>query len=105
MPDTGVLPIVRPVSSRAEPPRNRYEIELTANSCIVLCSSQNAVSFSSARTTNRVPLRCASTIQILRPLESIAETQPQLHPALLRLSAIISQYFARTVSDNLSGMV
>ena len=26
-------------------------------------------------------------------LESIAETQPQLHPALLRLSAMISQYF------------
>jgi hypothetical protein len=28
-----------------------------------------------------------------RPLESIAETQRQLLPALLRLSAIISQYF------------
>src|SRR6476620_8840192 len=27
------------------------------------------------------------------PLESIAETQPQLHPALLRLSAMISQDF------------
>jgi hypothetical protein len=26
-------------------------------------------------------------------LESIAETQPQLQPALLRLSAMISQYF------------
>jgi len=26
-------------------------------------------------------------------LESTAETQPKLHPALLRLSAIISQYF------------
>jgi hypothetical protein len=35
----------------------------------------------------------ASAIQIVRPLESIAETQPQLQPALLRLSAIISQYF------------
>ena len=33
--------------------------------------------------------RCASTIQIVRPLRSIAETQPQLQPALLRLSAII----------------
>jgi len=32
-------------------------------------------------------------IQIVRPLESTAETQPQLKPALLRLSAIISQYF------------
>ncbi len=27
------------------------------------------------------------------PLESSAETQHQLHPALLRLSAMISQYF------------
>jgi hypothetical protein len=26
-------------------------------------------------------------------LESIAETQPQLKPGLLRLSALISQYF------------
>jgi len=31
-----------------------------------------------------------------RPRESTAETQPQLHLALLRLSAIISQYFMRT---------
>ena len=38
----------------------------------------------------------ASAIQVVRPLESIAETQPQLHPALLRLSAMISQYFTRT---------
>ena len=39
--------------------------------------------------------RCASAIEIVRPLESIAETQPQLQPALLRLSAMISQYFTR----------
>ena len=52
--------------------------------------SINAVSFSSARTTKRFPSpRCTSTIQIVRPLESIAETQPQLQPALLRLSAAI----------------
>src|SRR6266853_4153862 len=39
---------------------------------------------------NRRPSpRCASAIQIVRPLESIAETQPQLQPALLRLSAIL----------------
>jgi len=37
--------------------------------------------------------RCAFAIQIVRPFESIAEMQPQLQPALLRLSAIISQYF------------
>jgi hypothetical protein len=33
------------------------------------------------------------TIQIVCPLESTAETQPKLHPALLRLSAMISHYF------------
>ena len=32
---------------------------------------------------------------LVRPQESIAETQPQLHPILLILSAIISQYFTR----------
>jgi hypothetical protein len=35
--------------------------------------------------TRRPLSRCASAIQIVRPLESIAETQPQVHPALLRL--------------------
>jgi len=45
------------------------------------------------RTHNKtLPLRCASTIQIVRPLESMAETQPQLQPALLRLSAVIRVY-------------
>src|SRR5438876_414567 len=53
-------------------------------------SSINAVNLSSARTTNRFPSpRCASATKIVRPLESIPETQPQLHPALLRLSAMI----------------
>src|SRR5213596_3936450 len=53
-------------------------------------SSRNAVSFSSACTTKRFPSpRCASAIQIVRPRESIPETQPQLQPALLRLSAMI----------------
>ena len=57
-------------------------------------SSRNGVNFSSACTTKRFPSsRCASAIQIVRPLESIAETQPQLQPALLSLSASISQYF------------
>ena len=44
-----------------------YEIKSTANSCIALCSSTNAVSFSSARTMYRLPSpRCASAIQIVR---------------------------------------
>src|SRR5207247_256735 len=56
-------------------------------------SSTNAVSVLSARTTKRcLSSRCASAIQIVCPLESIAETQSQLQPGLLRLSALISQY-------------
>jgi hypothetical protein len=39
--------------------------------------------------------QCTSAIQIVRPLESIAETQPQLQPPLLILPAMISQYFTR----------
>src|SRR5215510_2388618 len=58
-------------------------------------SSINAVSFSSARTSKRFPSRCASAIQVVRPSESKADTIPQLHPALLRLSAMVSQYFIR----------
>jgi hypothetical protein len=49
---------------------------------------------SSARATKRFPSpHCASTTKMVRPLESIAETQPHEKPALLRLSAIVSQYF------------
>jgi hypothetical protein len=46
-----------------------YETKLTANSCIALCSSTNAVNISSARTTKRFPSsRCArSTAQSLSP--------------------------------------
>ena len=40
-----------------------YEIKSTANSRIALCSSTNAVSISSARTTNRFPSRSASAIR------------------------------------------
>ena len=55
-----------------------------ANSCVILSSSRSAESSSSERTTNLFPLsRCASTIHIVRPSESTAETQPQLQPDLL----------------------
>jgi hypothetical protein len=48
------------------------------------------------RTTKRFPSpRCASATKIVRPSESMAETQPQLQPALVRLSAMISQDFTR----------
>src|SRR6266446_5236370 len=50
-------------------------------------SARKAVSFSSERTTKRFPSsRCASATNIVRP--STAETQPQLQPDLLRLSAL-----------------
>ena len=69
-------------------------IKAQNDSRVILSSSRNAVSISSALTMNRFPSsRCASAIQIVRPWESMAETQPQLQPALLRLSAMISQYF------------
>src|SRR5262249_6628608 len=59
---------------------------------------RNAVNFSSARTMKRVPsTRCASAIQIIRPCGSTADTQPQLQPALLRLSARISQWRAQRI--------
>src|SRR6266566_610887 len=61
-------------------------------------SSTKAVSFSSARTTNRFPSpRCASATKKVRPRESTAETQSQLQPALLGLSAMISQYLTRSI--------
>jgi hypothetical protein len=63
--------------------------------------SVNMASFSSARTTKRFPSpRCASTIQIVRPSQSKAATQPKLHPALLRLSAssVVSQKRKKKVS-------
>src|SRR5713101_1970742 len=43
----------------------------------------------------RLSPRCAPATEIVRPWESTVETQPQLQPALLSLSAIISQYFMR----------
>ncbi len=59
-------------------------------------SSRKVVSFSSACTMNRFPSsRCASATKIVCPLELIVETQPQLQPASLRLSATISHYFTR----------
>ena len=64
-----------------------------------LSNSRNAVRISSARTTKRFPSsRCASAIQIVRPLESISETQPQLQPALLRFS--VSNSARRSEADD-----
>src|SRR4029450_7825830 len=46
--------------------------------------------FADATATKRFPSsRCASTIQIVRPLESIAAKHPQLQPAFLTLSPMI----------------
>ena len=65
-----------------------------SSSRVTPSSSRNALSFSSARTTNLFPSsRCASAIQIVRPSESLAEIQPELQPDALSLSTMSSQYF------------
>src|SRR4026208_565856 len=47
--------------------------DLSMDDRVAASSSTNAVNFSSARTTKRFPSpRCASAIQIVRPLESTA---------------------------------
>jgi hypothetical protein len=66
---------------------------------IATSSSRNAVSLSSAQRTPFPSSRCASAIQIVRPLQSIAEMQPQLQPALLRMSAMIFQYFTSRIAS------
>ena len=55
---------------------------------MALSSSTNTVRISSARTMKRFSEPCACTVQIARRSRSTVGTQPQLHPALLRLSAI-----------------
>src|SRR5438067_2448939 len=53
-------------------------------------------SLPAAQNRARIPfpsLRCASAIQIVRPLQSIPETQIQLQPGSRGLSAMIPQYF------------
>src|SRR5206468_7221306 len=68
-------------------------------------SSTNAVNFSSARTTKRFPsLRCPSATKIIRPRKSTADIEPQLQPALLRLPAMISQYFTHGYPRTLSSI-
>ena len=65
-------------------------------------NSTNAVSFSSACTTKRFPSsRCPSRIHYRSPFEWRAEIQRKLHPALLSLSAIISQYFTESLPVSL----
>src|SRR5205823_7050032 len=63
-------------------------------------SSRNSVSLSSGCTKKRFPsLGCPSATKIVCPLESIAETQPQLQPALLKLSAMVSQFSFKTLAS------
>jgi len=53
-----------------------------------LCSSTNAVSFSSVRTMKRFPQPCASTIQIVRPSTSRADLlreRPKFYRQVVRL--------------------
>jgi hypothetical protein len=74
------LPALTPVPDGAEFEKNPTARQTNSPEArIIDSSSRNAVNFSSARKTKRFPSqRCASVIQIVRPLESIAETQPQL---------------------------
>src|SRR6266480_2173614 len=44
-------------------------------------------------------VECALATKIVRPQKSTVETQPQLQPALLRVSATISQYFTKPSND------
>ena len=60
-------------------------IHFEARGKVAASNSTNAVSFSPELITNRSPSpRCALAIQIIRPSESMVETQPKLHPALWR---------------------
>jgi hypothetical protein len=62
-----------------------YEIKLTANSCIALSSSTNAVSFSSVRTMKRFPSpRCASVIKIESSPRSRHWSSAQIGNGLIR---------------------
>src|SRR4051794_29783332 len=70
----------KPNAGAAPAPRNLPDADES-----VVCDVWPQVqlfSSTSARTIKRFPSRrCASAIQIVRPLESIAEIQPQLRPA------------------------
>jgi hypothetical protein len=72
---------------------------------VTFSSSIKTVSISSALTMNRFPSpRYASAIQIVRPLESTAETQPQLQRTLLISSAINSQVVFHTAEGAMLGL-
>jgi hypothetical protein len=49
--------------------------------------------------------RCASTIQILRPSKSMAETQPKVQPAFVRRLTTISQCFVSIITQPPLGSV
>src|SRR5262249_50425282 len=68
--------------SFSDPEFERISLSSQANlpqARIAHSSSKNAVTFSSACTTKRFPSPCASTIQIVRPSRSRAETQPKIY--------------------------
>jgi hypothetical protein len=69
------------------------DIASTANARIALSNSTNAVKLLICAHYEPFPIAMRVNNQIVRPSRSIAETQPRLTPAFLRLSATISQYF------------
>jgi hypothetical protein len=78
-------------------PKRRFQFN--ERSQLFICVDNETLSVILMRVCNpeRSPV-IFSRLQIVRPLESTVETQPQLQPALLRLSAIISRYFTASVS-------
>jgi len=76
----------------------RVSLNLSVNRWrqIALSNSKKAVNLSSACTTKRLPSSLwASATKIVRPSRATVATHPHVQPALLRLSAMISQYLTR----------
>jgi hypothetical protein len=77
---------------------SNYPIILRARVRVRKAEQRDTAAHPPPRTTKRFPSpRCASAIYIVCLSESTAETQPQLQPALLSLSAITSQYFTQRI--------
>src|SRR5438874_10907006 len=71
------VPETQPVFQPRRFLHGHYKVKLTANSCIALCSSKKAVSFSSARTIKRpAGSRSAATTQHCRPFRSVLGIEP-----------------------------
>ena len=86
-----VAVVIETLEHKAVSESNEVTTKLTANSSIALLQFQRRSQQFIGVQRNPSRPRCASAIQIVRSRESMAETQPKLHPALLKRSAMISQ--------------